>query len=223
MTNGSRLTQIHNAVNLLFLQHFHGELVSCYSRLDSICSICLAQMIWSELRAHRNICDAGHSSLMTDGISILHEGSGLTGVSDLSVKLQSGAQRGGTHWVELKLLFSNPSGLSQWPPVPSRSAVQLSAPTHSTSPPTPYTSIPGPVAPSRSRCRLFSSCPATPGLTIALPCQLQVCQPWACQITVSINSGGGRARMKREMGECGRPRSGESRGGRVGLEEMERM
>lgn len=92
-------------------------------------------MIWSELRAHRNICDAGRSSLMTDGISILHEGSGLNGVSDLSVKLQSGAQRGGTYWVELKLLFSSPSGLSQWPPVPSRSAVQLSAPTHSTSPP----------------------------------------------------------------------------------------
>lgn len=58
-----------------------------------------------------------------------------------------------------------------------------------------------------------------------LPCQLQVCQPWACQITVSVNSerrgeGGG---MKREMGECGRERGGGSRVGRVGLEEMERM
>lgn len=29
-----------------------------------------------------------------------------------------------------------------------------------------------------------------------LPCQLQVCQPWACQITVSVNSGGERVEWK---------------------------
>ncbi|CAF96451.1 unnamed protein product, partial [Tetraodon nigroviridis] len=55
VTKGSWLTGIHIAGNLLFLQCFHGEVVSCYGRLDSICSICLAQMIWSEQHANSNI------------------------------------------------------------------------------------------------------------------------------------------------------------------------
>lgn len=178
------------------------------------------------VRAARNaeIFDTGRSSLMSDGISILCEGSGLTGVSDLSVKLQSGDQRGGTYWVELRLLFSSPSGLSRWLPIPSHSKAQISAPNtlhlparHPAHQSLGQSHLPGLAVGSSAAAQQRR------GLTIAFPCQLQVCQPWACQITVSINSGGGSARKKREMGECGRPRSRESRVGHVGLEEMERM
>lgn len=124
---------------------------------------------------------------MTDGISICVKARGLTGVPDLSVKLQGGDQRGGTYWVELRLLFSSPSGLSQWPSVPFHGTA-LNANT----PPATLR-----INPSASRTFPISlsalqQLPNSAGPDNRLPCQLQVCQPWACQITVSVNSWGGR-------------------------------
>lgn len=100
--------------NLLFLQYFHGEVVSCYAWLDSICSICLAQIIRWELHANRNIWDK-LQQFDDWWDKYLRECQGLNGVSGLSVKLQSRDQRGGTYWAELRLCF----GLRFEPPLGS--------------------------------------------------------------------------------------------------------
>lgn len=54
-----------------------------------------------------------------------------------------------------------------------------------------------------------------------LPCRLQVCQPWACQITVSVNREGWGWGVGEEKGQkVDVERSGESQAGRIGRDEM---
>lgn len=109
----------------------------------------------------------------------------------VSMKLQSSNQRGGTSGAELRLHLK----LSSKPPSGHLNrrlhciAVATALPRLPINPPAS-----GGVAISLPAPQPVSSCPTTPGLTI----KLQVCQPWACQITVSINSGGGRVERKEE-------------------------
>lgn len=186
VTNGSWLTQIHIAGNLLFLQYFHGEVVGCYGWLDSICAICLAQMIWSELHAHRNIWqqlqpfdDWWDKYLVRRlGVCLVSQ----TCLQNCRVVTREVAHIG----LSSDCCFRAPSGSLN--SRPTHSMAQLSTPTPS---PPSYA-----INPSASRTFPISLAALqqlanNAGPDNRLPCQLQVCQPWACQITVNVNSEGG--------------------------------
>lgn len=194
VTKGSWLTEIHIAGNLLFLQCFHGEVVSCYGRLDSICSICLAQMIWSELHANRNIWHSRLQQFDDWWDKYLSKGSGSDWCLGPVCEI---AERWPKRWhilgwaqvVVFELLRALSGCLScsmaqlsiQYPPHPTPSTLRIS----------PEASCTFPISLSA-----LQQLPNNARPDNRLPCQLQVCQPWACQITVSVNSGGGRVEWK---------------------------
>lgn len=108
------------------------------------------------------------------------------------MKLRSGNHRGGKSWAGLTLRRK----LSRKPPLGlSMAAYPTSSRQRSDSSPSPPPSIPlanRSFQPPRLTASSSASqqLPNNAGPDNRLPCRLQVCQPWACQITVSVNQEG---------------------------------
>lgn len=109
------------------------------------------------------------------------------------MRLQSSNQRGGTSWAELRLHCKHPPK-----PPPGLSRAVYPTPSHhcSDSSPSPPHQSPGQsqLPDLNASSSASQQLPNNARPDNRLPSRLQVCQPRACQITVSVNSGGGGGR-----------------------------